>query len=293
MLELKNISINFGKNNIVENLNIVFQPSEIIGLVAPNGMGKSTILKVMMNYLKPNQGEILINGKNRYHNLKPDSKVYQLISMMPDQNDLYNHMTGYDHLNLYQTVWKTNHLNISDISTHLQMDNFLNKKVREYSLGMRQRLCFAMQIISDTQIMLMDEVMNGLDPNNVELVSRVILEKKAEGKTVIISSHLLQNLERYADRVFFLFDGSLETFLDKKKGYTDNSLYIKVNINNMLELTDLFPDFYIFQLNHECIIIKLKSPKQLSTVTEILIKHSYLSLSVGYLNLEDAYQLKF
>lgn len=67
---------------------------------------------------------------------------------------------------------------------------------------MKQRLCFAMQMVSDTSIMLMDEVMNGLDPNNVELISRVIIEKRDLGKTVVIASHLLENLEKYSNRIF-------------------------------------------------------------------------------------------
>ncbi|MDT2847736.1 ABC transporter ATP-binding protein [Vagococcus carniphilus] len=293
MIELKNISVSFGKHQVLRNINMVFEAGEVVGLVAPNGTGKSTLLNVMMNYLKPKQGEIIIEERKRYKNPKENSKIYQVISMMPDQNDLYDHLSGYEHLKLYQSMWKTKHLKIDELVKRLEMSHYVKKKVGSYSLGMKQRLCFAMQIMSDTKIMLMDEVMNGLDPNNVELISNVILEKKEEGKTIIIASHLLENLEKYSDRIFFVSGGNLELFLDKSEGYADDSTYIKLSHVNFETIQELFPSLYQVELNHHEMIIRVQDDEHLSETLTTLISHEYNQFSVGHLSLPDAYQLKF
>lgn len=293
MIELKNISVNFGKHQVIKEMNITFESGEVVGLVAPNGTGKSTMLNVMMNYLKPQNGEIVINETKRYKNPKENSQIYQLISMMPDQNDLYEHLSGYDHLKLYQKMWRNKDMEITDVVERLQMKHYIKQRVGGYSLGMKQRLCFAMQLMTNTSIMLMDEVMNGLDPNNVELISKVILEKKEEGKTIIIASHLLENLEKYADRIFFLFSGELELFLDKKQGYTDQGIYIKLENQTINKIQEMFPHLYTVMLNNQEVLIKLNEKEQLATVLEELIKNDIINFSVGFLSLSDAYQLKF
>lgn len=293
MIELKNISVNFGKHQVIKEMNIAFEPGEVVGLVAPNGTGKSTMLNVMMNYLKPQKGEVVINETKRYKNPKENSQIYQLISMMPDQNDLYEHLSGYDHLKLYQKMWHNKDMEIIDVVERLQMKHYIKQRVGGYSLGMKQRLCFAMQLMTNTSIMLMDEVMNGLDPNNVELISKVILEKKEEGKTIIIASHLLENLEKYADRIFFLFSGELELFLDKNQGYTDQGIYIKLDNQTIDKIQAMFPHLYTVKLNNQEILIKLNEKEQLTSVLEELIKNDVVNFSVGFLSLSDAYQLKF
>lgn len=293
MIELKDISVNFGKHHVLRHVNMVFEGGEVVGLVAPNGTGKSTMLNVMMNYLKPKQGEVVIHETKRYKNPKENSKIYQEISMMPDQNDLYDHLSGYDHLKLYRNMWKTKTIEIDELVKRLEMSHYVKKKVGSYSLGMKQRLCFAMQIMSDTQIMLMDEVMNGLDPTNVELISNVIIEKKQEGKTIIIASHLLENLEKYSDRIFFLTGGDLELFLDKKQGYADESTYVKLANVSLEKMEKLFPTLYMVTLNENELVIRVQDNANLTEVLSTLVNNDYKYFSVGHLSLPDAYQLKF
>ena len=109
----------------------------------------------------------------------------------------------------------------------MNMEGHVRNKVSSYSLGMRQRLCFAMMIAADTKIMFMDEIMNGLDPINVELVSRILQEVKAEGKIIIVASHLLDNLDDYADQIFFLNGRRLAYTYDRRK---ETEKYIKATV---------------------------------------------------------------
>lgn len=293
MIELKDISVSFGKHQVLKNISETFKTGEVVGLVAPNGTGKSTLLNVMMNYLKPQTGEVIIDESKKYKGPKENSTIYQDISMMPDQNDLYQHLSGYDHLKMYQDMYKRKNISIEEVINELEMTHYVKKKVSDYSLGMKQRLCFAMQMVSDTKIMLMDEVMNGLDPNNVELISQVIIKKRNQGKTIIIASHLLENLEKYSNRIFFLFDGQLELFLDKRQGYADDSTYIKVGNISLEEAQRLFPTNYIVSLNAHGIVIRIDDKNRLSQELEKLVTANMLEFSVGHLSLTDSYQLKF
>lgn len=228
MIKLENISFSYKNKPVLKDITEDFHAGEIVGLVAPNGTGKSTLLNVLMNYETPQKGQLIIDKKGTYKSARKQIKLYKKISMMPDQQDLYNHKTGLEHLTMYKKIWKSK-ISVKELINELNMADYINDLVGNYSLGMRQRLCFAMQIAADTKIMLMDEVMNGLDPTNVTLISTIMAKKRDEGKLIIIASHLLDNLEQYADRIFFLSNGQLELFFDRKIGTKDQTRYLKIN----------------------------------------------------------------
>lgn len=228
MIKLENISFSYKNKLVLKDITEDFHAGEIVGLIAPNGTGKSTLLNVLMNYETPQKGQLIIDKKGTYKSARKQIKLYKKISMMPDQQDLYNHKTGLEHLMMYKKIWKSK-IPVKELINELNMADYINDLVGNYSLGMRQRLCFAMQIAADTKIMLMDEVMNGLDPTNVTLISTIMAKKRDEGKLIIIASHLLDNLEQYADRIFFLSNGQLELFFDRKIGTKDQTRYLKIN----------------------------------------------------------------
>ena len=228
MIKLENISFSYKNKPVLKDITEDFHAGEIVGLVAPNGTGKSTLLNVLMNYETPQKGQLIIDKKGTYKSARKQIKLYKKINMMPDQQDLYNHKTGLEHLTMYKKIWKSK-ISVKELINELNMADYINDLVGNYSLGMRQRLCFAMQIAADTKIMLMDEVMNGLDPTNVTLISTIMAKKRDEGKLIIIASHLLDNLEQYADRIFFLSNGQLELFFDRKIGTKDQTRYLKIN----------------------------------------------------------------
>ncbi|KAF1301138.1 MULTISPECIES: ABC transporter ATP-binding protein [Enterococcus] len=223
MISVKNITVSFEQVTVLKNLTFQIYPREIIGLVAPNGTGKSTLLNVLMNYLSPTSGKVFFDDLT-YQNKQTERKIHEQITMMPDQSDLYDSLSGSDHLKIYQKMWSKTAIDYLKVIDDLHMENYVKRKVGEYSLGMRQRLCFAMQIVANTPYMLMDEVMNGLDPTNVTLLSQLLIQKREEGKTIIISSHLLENLEQYSDRIFFLKDGN---FIKEIKKNEDNEPVVK------------------------------------------------------------------
>lgn len=203
-LKIEDLSVSYGDFEVLKNISFELSKGQLIGLVAPNGTGKTTLFNAIMRFIPVKSGKVLIDNKEYTASDKDVLALHQKITFFPDQADLFENFTGREHIEMYAEIWSGREEDVVEIIDRLEMDNYVDRKVQEYSLGMRQRLCFAMMVAADTPIMFMDEVMNGLDPENVSLVSDVLIELRAADKIVIIASHLLDNLDEYADKVFFL-----------------------------------------------------------------------------------------
>ena len=299
MIELKNIGVQFSGRDILKDVSVMFNPGEIIGLVAPNGTGKSTLMNVIMNYINPNNGKVILNHKLEYTNKKNEVKIHQLVSMMPDQSDLYNQISGKEHLKIFSSMWNSNPKLIDSTIKELGMASYINKSTGMYSLGMRQRLCFAMQIVSDTQVMLMDEVMNGLDPTHVELISQILVKKKIEGKTVIVASHLLDNLEKYANRIFFMKNGELILVNDISPAFEER----EITTVRVIEVTDKikekfskeFPETNVRSLPNGVTLIDVRGydSRELGNIVEFLKENQITEFSFGKVTLNDLYSMYY
>lgn len=224
-LEIKDVSVSYGDFVVLKNISFKLADGQLIGLVAPNGTGKTTLFNAIMRFIPVKSGQILVDDKEYTSSDKDVLALHQEITFFPDQADLFENFTGREHIEMYAEIWSGRQEDVDSIIKRLQMENYVDRKVQEYSLGMRQRLCFAMMVAADTPIMFMDEVMNGLDPENVSLVSDVLIELRQANKIVIIASHLLDNLDEYADKVFFLKDKVLHQVNDLN---VEQPMYYKV-----------------------------------------------------------------
>lgn len=228
-LEIKNLSVSYGDFDVLKDISFHLEDGQLIGLVAPNGTGKTTLFNAIMRFIQVKSGQILIDGKEYTASDKDVLNLHQKITFFPDQSDLFENFSGREHIEMYSQVWAGREKDVEAIIERLQMENYVDRKVQEYSLGMRQRLCFAMMVAADTPIMFMDEVMNGLDPENVSLVSDVLIELRQVGKIVMIASHLLDNLDEYADKVFFLKDKKLHHINHLNE---ERPLFYKIVVND-------------------------------------------------------------
>ena len=299
MINIQNITVQFGGKKVLNDISITFEQGELIGLVAPNGTGKSTLMNVLMNYLQPTSGKVIFDKGLSYSSKSNEVKIHQFVSMMPDQSDLYNHLSGREHLKMFATMWKSDMKLIDETIEALNMGHYVNKKTGTYSLGMRQRLCFAMQIVANTEIMMMDEVMNGLDPNNVEVISKILMKKKAEGKMIIIASHLLDNLEKYADRIFLFSEGKLVDANLIVNGFSEASIKT-IRVKKMPEDTreqmkQVYPELKFETLVNDMTLIHLPSSEatRLSDLTAFLVDKQMNDFAFGKVTLNDLYAMYY
>ena len=299
MIDIQNITVQFGEKVVLDDISITFEQGELIGLVAPNGTGKSTLMNVLMNYLQPTKGKVLFDNGLSYSSKSNEVKIHQFVSMMPDQSDLYNHLSGREHLKMFATMWKSDMKLIDETIEALNMGHYVNKKTGTYSLGMRQRLCFAMQIVANTEIMMMDEVMNGLDPNNVEIISKILMKKKAEGKLIIIASHLLDNLEKYADRIFLFNEGKLVDTNQIIEGFSQakiKTIRVKMMEDSLKQKIKMsYPSIDQQTLVNDMTLLHLPSsePELLSELTRFLVEHQVMDFAFGKVTLNDLYALYY
>ena len=201
MLDVHIQSFSYGEKEVLNQIDLHLPPSQIIGLVAPNGVGKSTLIQILSGHLRNNGISVSYQGKNY---TSDTLFMRQQIVKMPDQSELYDELNGIEHLNFYASMWKVASGTVQTVIEQLKMEDYIHHKVGEYSLGMRQRLCFALVLVTKADYMLVDEVMNGLDPDNVELISKVLRQLRNEGKTIVMASHLLNNLDSIADKIYFM-----------------------------------------------------------------------------------------
>lgn len=284
MLKLKDITLSFGNHTVLDDFNYNFQNGTIYGLVAPNGTGKSTLINVILNNLKPQKGYVEYNDL-QYKNEKTTVKLHQEICAFPDQSELFSFMTGRDHLKFYANLWHNDPQKVKNIISTLKMETYIDRKVETYSLGMKQRLCFAMVVATNTSVMLLDEVMNGLDPQNVQLISQVLLNLRAQGKLIIMASHLLQNLQQYADQVLFLKNGKIIENLNNK---AETKKYLEFHnsslINEILEESN----YQILPNQTLLLSIDELSQDKFDSIIHILLENN-VSFTVRKISLEDLF----
>lgn len=287
-LEVRDLTIKYGDHTVLNDVGFTIDDGSIIGLVAPNGTGKTTLFNALIRFIPIHQGTIAIDGRT-YENTSKDIKaLHGIVTFFPDQAELYEDFNGYEHIQMYRDIWNKDKKDIDEIVTRLNMESYVKNKVKTYSLGMRQRLCFAMMIAANTKVMFMDEIMNGLDPVNVELVSTVLREIKEDGKIIIVASHLLDNLDEYADRIFFLNHKQVYYTYDRKK---ETAEYIKgfVSKEHLVELGSLPDDVIYLNNDRICIPTAGFERDRVNTIINKLREISSRSVSIGPLGTNEHY----
>lgn len=213
MLKIDNLSVNYGKKEILNSISLEFYPSEIIGLVAPNGAGKTTLLRTVAGLIKPKSGQVSIDNLKRSEDRKD---YYKKIYFVESNQTLYPNLSGMDHLKYVKASWNSP-IEIKNVITGLGIVDYVNRPIRKLSLGMKQHILMAMCIVSNANVILLDEPMNGLDPTSIKKISMYLKKMKQDKKTILFSSHILSNIDAITDKVIFLKDKQVVYSLDKNK----------------------------------------------------------------------------
>ncbi|MHB9782640.1 ABC transporter ATP-binding protein [Streptococcus sp. 10F2] len=216
VIELRRLSKVYKDITTVDLGKITVRKGEIYGFLGPNGAGKTTTMKMILSLISPTSGDVIINGVN----IKEDKEYLAQIGSMIEEPSYYPNLTGYENLMVFQKMVGFEKENIWPTLELVGLSDEKNRKkvVRDYSLGMKQRLALAFALIKKPKILLLDEPTNGLDPAGIHEIRELILKlAKDEGLTVFISSHILTEIEYIADRVGIInhgrlvYEGEIET----------------------------------------------------------------------------------
>lgn len=206
MICVNNGTKSFKNQEVLSNINIVFESGKIYGIVGYNGSGKSVLLKCICGFLTLDSGEIEINGKK----LKKDIDMIQDAGVIIEEPAFLKEYSGKRNLEfLYSIRNKLNPEVISKAMRLVGLDENSKKKVKNYSLGMKQRLAIAQVIMENPKILLLDEPMNGLDKNGVQEIRELLLDLKKQDKTIVLVSHNQEDIRVLCDELYEIENGML------------------------------------------------------------------------------------
>lgn len=233
ILRTINLVKRFNKNDVVDNVNMNITRGEIYGFLGPNGAGKTTIMKMVVNLLKPSSGEIEIFGqKLRYEDYEPLKRIGSII----EYPVFYEKLTGRENLELHCEYM--GYYDKSAIDRALELVNLKgidNKEVKDFSLGMKQRLAIARAIITKPELLMLDEPINGLDPIGIKEIRNLLkMLSKEYGITILISSHILSEIEQIADTIGIINNGKLMQEVSMESIRENNTEYVEISTKDCI-----------------------------------------------------------
>ncbi len=208
VIEVRSVTKRFGDINAVAGVDLSIREGEIFGLIGHNGAGKSTLFKMMLGLLPVSSGEIRIHGKairgETFRSLR------RSIGYLPENVAFYDNLTGQETLEFFADLKGVNKTTCAALLDKVGLSHAAARKIRGYSKGMRQRLGFAQAMLGNPAILFLDEPTNGLDPEGIREFYRILSEMKAQGTTVILTSHILAEIQERVDRLAIMKMGKIQ-----------------------------------------------------------------------------------
>jgi len=207
MLTVKNLSFGYSKNPFIENMNFHVDKGEVFGFLGPSGAGKTTLQKILTGLITTYKGSVKLGGVECN---EPDNRFYENIGVDFEYSTLYEKLTARQNLEFFSSLYVKKTMAIDEMLAEIGLQNDADKKVSDYSKGMKSRLNFLKALLHDPAILFLDEPTSGLDPTNSKLMKDMILQQKAKGKTIFLTTHNMTDATELCDRVAFIVNGSIK-----------------------------------------------------------------------------------
>jgi len=212
-IELKDISKTYNNIEVLKNINFSVKKGEILGLLGVNGAGKSTIMKIICSYVKPNSGKVKICEKDiETHTKLTKSKI----GYLSEKNPLYEEMYVNEFLIFISKFYKEKNKNLNTVLENTNLKDIKNKKIKILSAGQRKRVGIAQAILHDPDVLILDEPTATLDPNQKNEIHNLIKEL-GKKKAILFSSHIIDEVEKICDRIIIIHKGDIIANLKKKE----------------------------------------------------------------------------
>ncbi len=304
MIKLESLSKNYGDIKAVKSISFNLSDKEIVGFLGANGAGKSTTLKMITGYLTPTSGDVYINGMDISEN---NLEVQKLIGYLPELNPLYTEMKVYDYLKFHADIraitGKDFKQNLERVVIECGLKGVIHRTVGNCSKGYKQRIGLAAAMIHNPKILILDEPVTGLDPNQIVEIRRLI-KKLGQEKLVLMSSHILQEIQATVDRIIIIHngeivaDGTNDELISDSKGMSELNLEIQnCEEDSINEIKAVIPSLNVKsvnKINKETFNIVLEYPSSTDLrkdVFDYCIKNKWIILEMKATvnNLEDIF----
>ncbi|SUM58498.1 ABC transporter family protein [Staphylococcus microti] len=232
VVETQNVSKKFGSFQAVQDLNIRIPEGQICGFLGPNGSGKTTTIRMLLGLAKPTDGHVkLFDMALEDHK----QEILNQVGALVDSPSFYDHLTGYENLKIMQYIHNNRENEIENVLEIVELTHAAHKKVKDYSLGMKQRLGIAIALMNNPKLIILDEPTNGLDPSGIKKMRELLMKLVEErGISIIVSSHNLFEIEQMCSYVCvinsgkLLFQGEMQTLLSE---YNQDNVYFMTGDN--------------------------------------------------------------
>ncbi|WP_368237341.1 ABC transporter ATP-binding protein [Bacillus velezensis] len=265
----------YKKHTSVDGLNLRIRRGEIYGFLGPNGAGKTTTIRMLLGLVKPTKGNIEIFGQNLNKNRL---QILQRIGSLVESPTYYGNLTGYENLEAVRRLRGLPEQRVNEVLETVRLSKVANRLTKEYSLGMKQRLGIAVALLSSPDLLILDEPTNGLDPSGIQEIRELIKELPKSGMSVIVSSHLLSEIDQMATQVGIInngriiFQDSIASLHQKRKPL------LKVGVSDVIEAkTILNRKGLKVDLQKNYLWLSQTEPEFVSEINSILL-HSGLSV---------------
>lgn len=297
ILETKNISKEFSGHKAVDKINLQIKQGDIYGLIGRNGAGKTTLMRMICGLAHPSSGSYKIFGREG----KNDALAIKRVSCLIENTGIYPNLTAKDHLLLKSlALGISNHKEINEILKMVGLKNTARKKVKQFSLGMKQRLGIALALIGKPDLIVLDEPINGLDPQGIVEVRELIEQLNREkGITFMISSHILAELAKFSTRFGIIDNGQLIADFTREELEKQNRNRIEIGTSQVEKAVTILDELsiteykvvrdnkvYIFEgmdRSGEIVtaLVKADIPIETFNVHQASLEDSYLALTNG------------
>ena len=235
-VNIEAVSKSFKKQKVLKNVNLIIENNEIFGLIGPSGAGKTTLIRLIIGALEADEGEIVV-GDTKIPNLA----VLNQIGYMPQNEALYGDLSGYDNLLFFGRMYGLGKAElrkrVNEVLELVDLEGDSKKRVDLYSGGMKKRLSLAVALIAQPSLIILDEPTVGIDPLLRRKIWDQFRELKAQGKTIIITTHVMDEAEM-CDRIALIYDGGIiacdriDTLLSRTKSHSIEELFFENGVNN-------------------------------------------------------------
>ena len=270
-IQLENINFGYNrKERVLYDVNLEVKKGSIYGFLGANGAGKTTTMRLILGLLKANEGNITILGKDIGANYPGH---YNHIGSLIENSSLYAHLSAKDNLKIWCDYFDVRASRINEVLEIVDLQNVGKKNTEAFSTGMKQRLGLAIALLHDPEILLLDEPTNGLDPMGIRDLRNLLKRLRDEGKTIILSSHILHEVERIVTQLGIIKDGKIlfQGSINELKELRQQNIQVDIEVKDVSKTLDVLGGRYESVVNDDIITLTIDHAEALPEVLRSLV----------------------